>query len=120
MTTKITVQQMRQCADAGMTLLEASEHLGVRPTMFRSAASILGVKYRHCDHRTTTDAMIRKCAALGMSVRQASDQLNVSESMLRSTASVLGISFHGRTGRAFNRVTLRRNAAHDPFGALAR
>lgn len=120
MTTKITVQQMRQCADAGMTLLEASEHLGVSHALIRSAARTLGIRFSQPLRRSTTEAMIRKCAALGMSVRQASDQLNVSESMLRSTASVLGISFHGRTGRAFNRVTLRRNAAHDPFGALAR
>ena len=119
MTTKITAQQMRQCADAGMTLLEAAEHLGVRPTMFRAAASILGVKYRHCDLRTTTDVMIRKCAALGMSVRQASEQLGVSESTLRSTASVLGISCQGRTRRAANRITLRQHAALDPFAASA-
>ena len=115
----ITLAQMRKCAAERMSTSQAAQHLGVPTSMLRMAASLLGVRFAHRDHRTTTDAMIRKCAALGMSVRQAAEQLDVSESMLRSTASVLGISFHGRTGRAFNRVTLRRHAAHDPFGVLS-
>jgi len=65
---------------------------------------------------TTTEAQIRKCADLGMSMRQAAEQLGVSFSMLTHTASVLGIRFCGYSGCRPNSITLKRHAAHDPFG----
>lgn len=69
---------------------------------------------------TTSEAEIRKCAALGMSMRQAAEQLRVSTSMLTHTACVLGIAFRGYSGCRPNAITIKHNAAHDPFGRLQR
>lgn len=121
-----TVEQIRQCAAAGMSVCHAAAHLRVSRSGLASAVGVLGIAFRgqwrtgtdREPRATTTEARIRQCADLGMSRRQAADQLGVGRDALANAAYVLGIRFHGHSGCVLNRIELQHHAAHDPFGRL--
>lgn len=88
---KVTVEDYRRCAEAGMTYAEAATHLGRDINAVRTMASLHSLSFKLCERRT--DHLWRACAEAGMTAGQAAKCLGHGVAAAYRQTKINGVRF---------------------------